>query len=133
MAPTLDAGMIAIIDDDISVRWATNCLLKSLGYSAEMFSSADDFLNSGRIRETACIITDLEMPGTSGVELQMRLNADGYRIPLIFVTGYPTKRTLDRVMAAGAFGFLTKPFRQESLIDCLKSALAHNEIKAMRA
>jgi FixJ family two-component response regulator len=131
--PTLDAGMIAIIDDDIAVRWATNCLLRSLGYSTEMFSSADDFLRSGRIEEATCIITDVQMPGTTGVELQKRLNADGYRVPLIFVTGFPTKRTLDRVMAAGAFGFLTKPLRQECLIECLESALTHNAIKARRA
>jgi FixJ family two-component response regulator len=115
--------VISIIDDDPSVREATQSLVRSLGYAAQVFSSAEEYLDSGRIKSSSCLITDLHMPGMSGAELQDRLIAEGYRIPVIFVTAYFEERIRARVMDAGAFGFLRKPFSDESLIECLDKAL----------
>jgi FixJ family two-component response regulator len=115
--------VISIIDDDPSVREATQSLVRSLGYTAQAFSSAEEYLRSERARDTACVITDLHMPGMSGAELQDRLIADGHRVPMIFVTAYFEERARDRAMDAGAFGFLRKPFSDESLIECLDKAL----------
>lgn len=115
--------VISIIDDDPSVREATQSLVRSLGYAAQAFSSAEEYLRSDRIRESACVITDLHMPGMSGADLQDRLIADGHQIPMIFVTAYFEEPARDRVMDAGAFGFLRKPFSDESLIECLDKAL----------
>ena len=115
--------VISIIDDDPSVREATQSLVRSLGYSAQVFSSAEEYLQSNRIKSSSCLITDLHMPGMSGADLQDRLIADGYSIPIIFVTAYFEERVRARVMDAGAFGFLRKPFSDESLIECLDKAL----------
>jgi FixJ family two-component response regulator len=115
--------VISIIDDDPSVREATRSLVRSLGYSAQAFSSAEEYLQSDRVRDSACVITDLHMPGMSGADLQDRLIAEGLRTPMIFVTAYFEERARDRVMDAGAFGFLRKPFSDESLIECLDRAL----------
>jgi FixJ family two-component response regulator len=115
--------VISIIDDDPSVREATQSLIRSLGYDAQVFASAEEYLQSERLSDSSCLITDLHMPGMSGTDLQDRLIADGYQIPIIFVTAYYEDRTRDRVMDAGAFGFLRKPFNDESLIECLDKAL----------
>ena len=115
--------VISIIDDDPSVRDATQSLVRSLGYSAQAFSSAEEYLQSDRIRDSSCVITDLHMPGMSGAELQDRLIAEGHRIPVIFMTAYFEEGIRARVMDAGAFGFLRKPFNDESLIECLDKAL----------
>lgn len=115
--------VISIIDDDPSVREATQSLIRSLGYDAQVFASAEEYLQSDNLTDSACLITDLHMPGMSGSDLQDRLIADGHRIPIIFVTAYYEDRIRDRVMDAGAFGFLRKPFNDESLIACLDRAL----------
>ena len=115
--------LISIIDDDPSVRLATQSLVRSLGYTAEVFCSAEEYLQSGRVGDSSCVITDLHMPGMSGTDLQDRLVADGHQIPIIFVTAYFEERTLARVLDAGAVGFLRKPFSDESLIECLDKAL----------
>jgi len=117
------AGIIAVIDDDASVRHATGGLLRSFGYSVAVFASAEDFLSSDMIHKTSCVITDIKMPGLSGVELQDFLAARGHRLPMIFMTAFPEKSTETRVRSAGAFGFLTKPYQAESLLDCVTSAL----------
>jgi FixJ family two-component response regulator len=121
--------VISIIDDDPSVREATQSLIRSLGYAAEAFSSAEEYLRSDRVRQSACVITDLNMPGMSGADLQDRLIAQGYQIPMIFVTAYFEEPARDRVMDAGAFGFLRKPFSDESLIECLDKALGARSMK----
>jgi FixJ family two-component response regulator len=121
--------VISIIDDDPSVREATQCLVRSLGYNVQAFSSAEEYLESERGRHSACVITDLHMPGMSGTDLQDRLIADGYRIPIIFITAYFEEQVRDRVMDAGAFGFLRKPFDDESLIACLDRALNDPQTK----
>jgi FixJ family two-component response regulator len=81
--------VISIVDDDDSVREATKFLVRSLGYTAATFASAEEYLRSDLVRDTSCLITDVKMPGMSGVELQGRLIADDRRIPVIFVTGFP--------------------------------------------
>jgi FixJ family two-component response regulator len=115
--------MISIVDDDASVREATKELVRSLGYSAAAFASAEDFLQSGQLGETACLISDVQMPGLSGIDLQRRLIADGHSLPIIFITAFPDERARTRALDGGAVGFLTKPYREESLIECLGQAL----------
>ena len=85
--------MISIVDDDESVREATSALVRSLGYAAATFASAEDFLEPGRVEDTSCLITDVQMSGLSGVELQCRLMADGRHMPIIGVTAYPEDST----------------------------------------
>jgi FixJ family two-component response regulator len=116
--------LISIIDDDPSVRVATQSLVRSLGYTAEVYSSAEEYLQSGRVGDSSCVITDLHMPGMSGTDLQNRLMADGHQIPIIFLTAYFEERTHARIMDAGAVGFLRKPFADERLIECLDRALS---------
>ena len=120
----LKAPVISIVDDDESVREATKILVRSLGYAAEAFSSAEEYLRSGSVDESSCLITDLRMPGMSGAELQDQLIADGNRTPVIFITASSDEQIRTRVMDAGAIGFLRKPFDEQSLIDCLNKALA---------
>ena len=116
--------MISIVDDDPSVREATKELLRSLGYSAATFASADEFLGSEQLKQTACLISDIQMPGLNGAELQRRLLADGHKVPIIFITAFPDERTRKRVLGAGAVCYLSKPYSEESLIACLSEALS---------
>jgi FixJ family two-component response regulator len=124
--------MIAIVDDDVSVRDSTKHLIRSLGYAAVTFGSAEEYLQSDFIEGTSCLITDLKMPGMSGIELQERLIADGHRIPTIFMTAFFDENTRGRTLRNGAFGFLNKPFRDESLIRCLDKALKRDETGAQQ-
>ena len=115
--------MIAIVDDDDAVREAMKFLMRSLGYHASTFGSADEFLNSEQVDDTSCLITDVQMPGLSGLDLQDRLIAGGHRIPIIFITGYPDENVRIRAMKAGALAFLTKPINPDHLVDHLEKAL----------
>jgi FixJ family two-component response regulator len=115
--------MIAIVDDDVAVRKATEQLVRSFGYSASTFASADEFLKSDQVHDTSCLITDLQMPGLSGLDLQDRLVARGHRIPIIFITAYPEDSARARAMKAGAVGFLSKPFTDAQLLGCLEKCL----------
>jgi FixJ family two-component response regulator len=115
--------MIAVIDDDSTVRSGVAFLLKSFGYTAATFESAEDFLRSGSLSETSCVITDIKMPGMSGVELQERLISFGCRFPIIFMTAFPEESVRSHVLSAGAHCFLTKPCEPQSLINCVVSAL----------
>jgi FixJ family two-component response regulator len=116
--------MISIVDDDPFVRQATDALVRSLGYRAATFASAEHFLQSNYIHETTCLISDVQMPGLSGVDLQRALIAQGCLTPIVFVTAFPDERIRRTVMEAGAIGYLTKPFDEESLIQHLRTALA---------
>jgi FixJ family two-component response regulator len=120
---TVSSALISIIDDDRSVREAIQGLIRSLGYATAAFGSAEEYLDSDRIHDTACIITDLQMPGLSGIDLQRRLIADGHRTPMIFVTAFPSDRLRKHALDAGAFGFLSKPFNETSLIAWIDKAL----------
>jgi FixJ family two-component response regulator len=115
---------ISIVDDDEAVREATKALVRSLGYAVTTFSSAGEFLASEHLRDTSCLITDLHMPGLSGIDLQSRLAASGYRMPIIFITAFPEESVRARAMQAGAIGFMSKPFSEDRLIGCLERALA---------
>jgi FixJ family two-component response regulator len=120
--------MISIVDDDESVREATKGLLRSLGYAAATFASAEDFLQSNQVNDTSCLISDVQMPGLSGVELQSLLIAQGHRTPMIFVTARPEDNMRARALGAGAIGFLTKPFNEERLIEYIHAALADRKL-----
>jgi len=119
----MSQGMIAIVDDDEALREAMKSLVRSLGYGVSTFGSAEEFLNSERINDTSCLITDLHMPGLSGLDLQDLLIAQGHRFPIIFLTAYPDEGVRMRAMKAGAVGFLTKPCNHGHLLDCLAKAL----------
>ena len=120
------APVISIVDDDASVRVATDRLVRSLGYVAYTFGSADEFLRSPQASETSCLIADVQMPGMSGVELQSRLLAEGRCFPIIFVTAFPDENVRTRALDAGAICFLTKPFDGSTLIRHLDAALAQH-------
>jgi FixJ family two-component response regulator len=119
--------VISIVDDDESVREATESLVRSLGYSAATFASAEEYLQSDLVEDSSCLITDLRMPGMSGAELQDQLIADGNRTPVIFISASLDDHIRSRVLDAGACGFLHKPFDDQSLIDCLNKALKDAE------
>src|SRR5262249_42746417 len=108
---------------DSLVREAIGDLVRSLGYEAITFNSAEGFLRSGQVERTACVITDLQMPGLSGLDLLKRLLADGYPTPVILVTAYPNPETQKRALNAGAIAFLNKPFEEVSLISAVRSAM----------
>jgi FixJ family two-component response regulator len=115
--------VVSIVDDDESVREATRGLVRSAGFRAITFASAEEFLQSDRVNDTSCLIADVQMPGLSGVELQARLIAQGHPAPIIFLTALPDERIRRKVLRAGAVGFLCKPFEAECLINHVHKAL----------
>jgi FixJ family two-component response regulator len=115
--------LISIIDDDESVRRTTKLLIESFGFRAAAFESAEDFLSSGHLNDTSCLIVDVQMPGMNGLQLQSQLAAADCRIPFIFITGYDNAESRRRAMQAGAVAFLAKPFTDEQLVQCIRSAL----------
>lgn len=116
--------MIAVVDDDNAVRASLDSLIRSLGFLVCLFSSAEDFLTSGDLASTDCLITDVQMPHMSGVELHEHLGTQGIQIPTIFITAFPEESVRQRAMTGSAVGFLAKPFQAQALIDCLESTLA---------
>jgi FixJ family two-component response regulator len=116
-------AVISVIDDDASVRTATNNLLMSRGYVVHTFASAEQFLASNLLEETNCVIADVQMSAMSGLDLLVSLRARGYRAPFIFITAFPDEGVRARAIRAGAIGFLAKPFAAPSLIQCLDAAL----------
>lgn len=115
--------VISIIDDDGSVRAATDNLVRSLGYVVHTFASAEEFLRSPHLNDTSCVIADVQMPTMSGLELQAHLQAEGYRLPFIFITAFSIDNARMRALKAEATCFLAKPFAGEALINCLDTAL----------
>jgi FixJ family two-component response regulator len=116
--------IVSIIDDDSSVRIAMEGLVRSAGFVVFVFESAEDFLRSPRVDDSACLITDVQMPGMSGLDLQDRLIAQGSRIPTIFITAFPEQDVRRRAEASGAIAFLEKPFDGGAMIDLLHATLA---------
>jgi FixJ family two-component response regulator len=122
--------LISIVDDDSLARDGIRKFIESLGYKATTFGSAEHFLGSDVITETACLITDLQMPGLNGLELQEALRSQGHRAPIILITAYPSENHRNRALDGGAIGFLSKPFDEASLIDCLTVAIKLRELDA---
>ena len=123
MASEAKTKLVAIVDDDDSMRSALLGLLKVLGLEAQAFASGEEFLNSGQHRQTACLIADIRMPGMSGLELQARLNAERCRIPTIFITAHGDAKMRMQALRAGAVEFLAKPFDDEALVTSVRAAL----------
>lgn len=119
-----DHTVISIVDDDALARDGIKELVEALGYKARTFISAEHFLKSGMIAETACLITDLQMPGLNGLELQEALRSQGCCIPIILVTAFPNEKHRNRALEGGALDFLSKPFNEVSLIQCLNAAIS---------
>jgi two-component system, LuxR family, response regulator FixJ len=119
---------ISVVDDDESARAAIQGMLKSVGWQARSFCSAEEFLESGRLGETACLISDIRMPGMSGLELQAKLVEQGWLIPIIFVTAHGDSRMQARALKAGARAFLGKPFDDEVLLGEVRTALELDKI-----
>ena len=116
-------GLIAVVDDDELVRVSIGRLLKASGFGAVTFGSAEDLLNSDRLREIACLIADVRMPGISGLELQAKLKAEQCRIPMIFITAHGDAKMRIQAMRDGAVEFLTKPFDKSVLLETVHAAL----------
>ena len=121
-------SVISVIDDDASVRTATNNLLTSRGYVVHTFGSAEELLRSTELNDTSCVIADVQMSVMDGLELLTHLRARGYCTPFIFITAFPEDSVRDRALKAGAICFLAKPFAAPALIGCLDAALdCHRE------
>src|SRR5262245_26411596 len=118
-----DGPLVAIVDDDESVRHSTSRLVRSFGYRAQAFRSGEEFLSSGAALETACLLLDVRMPGMDGLELQRRLAERGERIPIVFLTAQASDDEERRARSAGAMEFLRKPVGQASLRRALENAL----------
>ena len=116
-------SVISVIDDDASVRAATNNLLSSHGYLVHTFASAVEFLQSGRLDEVSCVIADVRMPDMNGLDLLTNMRARGKDAPFIFITAFPEESLRVRAVKAGAVCFLAKPFSRPVLIDCIEIAL----------
>ncbi len=123
MALQTNAKIVAIVDDDDLMRTALQGLLKSAALMARTFVSAEEFLKSGHQHETGCLITDIRMPGMSGLELQAQLNADHCLIPTIFITAHGDAKMRLQAMRAGALEFLAKPFDDEALLESVRAAM----------
>ena len=115
--------LVAIVDDDDSMRNALDGLLKAVGFPARAFASAEEFLKSGQQHQTSCLIADIRMPGISGLELQAQLNAERCRIPIIFITAHGDAKMRMQALRAGAVEFLSKPFDDEVLLESVRAAL----------
>jgi FixJ family two-component response regulator len=115
--------LLSVVDDDESMRESLPGLIQEVGFAARSFSSAEEFLSSGAVDETSCLILDIAMPGMSGPELHQELKRRGDEIPVIFITGQKDERIRARVFEQGAAGFLLKPFSDVALLAAIKTAL----------
>src|ERR1700719_1087131 len=115
--------VISVVDDDESIRQSLGGLMRSVGFGVKVFSSAEEFLNSGDPRNTGCLILDVRMPGMDGFELQRRLEASQYEIPVIFITAHGDEELRGRALIAGAVDYLLKPFSEEALLNAVQAAL----------
>jgi FixJ family two-component response regulator len=119
----LHCPLVAVVDDDDSVRESLGGLFRSVGYAARGFASADAFLQSDDLTKTDCVILDVRMPGMSGLELQRRLVASHPDVPVIFMTAHDDARARSQALSGGAVDYLIKPFSEEALLDAVRAAL----------
>jgi FixJ family two-component response regulator len=117
------SAAISVVDDDESILDSTRQLLRSAGYTVSTFASAEEFLNSGPIERSECLILDVKMPGIDGLDLQRKLIESGARVPIVFISAHDDARTRERAIRAGALDFLKKPFDAETLLTTIESAL----------
>lgn len=122
MVDRKQAKLVAIVDDDGSVRTALLGLMKAVGLPARAFASAEEFLQSGAREKTTCLVADVRMPGMSGLDLQAQLNAWSAGIPVIFITAHGDAATRARALNAGAIQFFQKPFDDQALLDSIRAA-----------
>jgi FixJ family two-component response regulator len=118
-------ALISIVDDDESVREGVTDLVMTLGFSAQSFTSAEDFLNSDQLHNTSCLIADLQLPGMTGLELHDRLVASGFAIPTLVMTASPDESIRVRALKAGVVCYLVKPFNEDEFLDGVRAALSH--------
>ena len=116
-------SIVYVVDDDSSVREAIKSLIRSVGLRVETFGNAQEFLKSTRLDAPGCVVLDVRLPGLSGLDLQRELAAHGINLPVIFITGHGDIPMSVRAMKAGALEFLTKPFRDQDLLDAIQHAL----------
>jgi FixJ family two-component response regulator len=114
---------VFVVDDDASMREALKNLLRSVGLAVEIFGSAQEFLSSDRSKAPGCLVLDVRLPGLSGLDLQRQLAGANLRIPIVFITGHGDIQMSVRAMKAGAVEFLTKPFRDQDLLDAVQQAV----------
>ena len=126
--PAGEPPLVAIVDDDASVRKSTRRLIGSLGYRAEAFATGDDFLASPLAARTACLVLDVRMPDLDGLEVQRRVIARGLRIPIVFVSGRASDDEERRARAAGAIDFLRKPIATATLLRVLRNILSRGDV-----
>jgi FixJ family two-component response regulator len=119
-------AIIAIVDDDPSVRKGLERLIRSLGWKAEPFGSAQEFLASARTEPPTCIVLDLQLPGLNGLELQKQMSEAGLETPIVFLTGHGDIPASVKAMKAGAIEFLTKPVDEQDLLNAIQEAIEHN-------
>jgi FixJ family two-component response regulator len=124
MAVQNERRLIAIVDDDESVRDGTVALIRSIGVAAEAFPSGEDFLRSPHLSRIACLVTDVNMPGMSGLDLYRRVAALPRKIPTILITAYPSDNVRERALRAGILCYLAKPFSGDELLNCIGSVVS---------
>jgi FixJ family two-component response regulator len=122
-------SIVFVVDDDASVREAIRSLLRSVGLQVEVFGTAAEFLKNKLPDVTACLILDIRLPGVSGLDFQVELAAANIHIPIIFITGHGDIPMTVRAMKAGAVEFLTKPFRDQDLLDAVQTALERDRTR----
>jgi len=125
--------MIAVVDDDHSVREALTSLVRSLGYAAIAFECAEGLLKSNRRHGISCLIADMQMPGMTGLELHNRLMMSGEGVPTILITAFPNERVHERALRDGVIGYLAKPFSEAELLACIRSTLRRNDAADKRS
>src|SRR5207302_10417205 len=127
-------AIVFVVDDDVSVREALESLVRSAGFKVETFASAQDFLDHRKADGPSCLVLDVRLPGLSGLDLQKRIVEAGVEIPIVFITGHGDILMAVRAMKAGAVEFLTKPFRDQDLLDAIQQALERDrKIREQRA
>ena len=114
---------VSIVDDDLGIRLALDALMRSAGLAAETFASAEDFLESGKLDRTACLVLDVQLPKMSGLELQRHLAAIGARVPIVFITAHAYEEARAAALQSGAAAFLSKPLSRGVLLECVRATI----------